>query len=589
MELIYLYIEDDERNIKNCEFNFSPKYNIHYDRSKEELTINMNDNYIENFWDASNILNITAIIGKNGTGKSNLIQCLVKNTKILSTYEEVSVMSDFIYVYETNRKLEIKTTISIKTNKKESIELIKQIEQVKVICYPCIYYNPNIYQDISFDTYKGKASIDVSEKRMIIVDSENFIREDSHYANNIWLYHKYGNTLRQLDFLSKYNDLQINNLRLPKKCFLRCEFLPVFNHIPNDNEAKNFYNRIKTEANLSFIRNENKDVNVLTLFPLYYTLIFELYCYCRDMGIFFNWDDYHYDTITNTFKNEYNSEIGQILLDINLIIGNCYYEYDEHQHGYYVSINTAKKFFSKYFELISIYRNNISQKVSNKTAEFPPSKSLFDSKISVEWEYNMSSGEQMYLNLMSNLYYAKINLNPMISNLFLLLDEPESSFHPEWQRQFMSNLIAFVKEVFTDINVQIILTSHSPIIVSDFPKNNIIFLDIDKEENCKVIKSITQDNTFGSNIHTLYKNSFFLNGLPIGEFAKVKIDRLFKELQAGIVSDKIYKEIQLIGEPLLKNQLVKMYNGYLHNNVNKRVTELEREIENLKKQLNDKD
>ncbi|MDR0605667.1 MAG: hypothetical protein LBG80_15325 [Bacteroidales bacterium] len=136
--------------------------------------------------------------------------------------------------------------------------------------------------------------------------------------------------------------------------------------------------------------------------------------------------------------------------------------------------------------------------------------------------------------------------------------------------------------------MQIILTSHSPIIVSDFPKNNIIFLDTDKDCKCKVVKSITRENTFGANIHTLYKNSFFLNGLPIGEFAKVKIEQLFKKLQAGNIDDKIYKEIQLIGEPLLKNQLMKLYNDNLPNDVNKRVTELEKEIEKLKKQLNDK-
>jgi hypothetical protein len=236
------------------------------------------------------------------------------------------------------------------------------------------------------------------------------------------------------------------------------------------------------------------------------------------------------------------------------------------------------------------YRNNISKKIPNKTEGIIPQKSLFDSKITVEWEYNMSSGEQMYLNLMSSLFYAKeqMDLKPRISNLFLLLDEPEISFHPEWQRQFVNTLIAFVKIVFNEIKVQIILTSHSPIIVSDFPKNNIIFLNTDSEGKCKVVESITRENTFGANIHTLYKNSFFLNGLPIGEFAKVKIDKLFKKLQEGNINDKIYKEIQLIGEPLLKNQLTKMYNDNLPDNVNKRVNELEKEVEKLKKQLNDK-
>ncbi|MDR0605668.1 MAG: ATP-binding protein [Bacteroidales bacterium] len=427
MELIYLYIENDERNIQECQFNFSPRYDCYYKKDSNELTINENNDYVNNFWNASNISNITAIIGKNGTGKSNLIQFLLEH------YEKKNT----IYIYKIDKKLKIETNIpQLKTDKNFNHEFI---EESRVICYPAIYYNPNIYQNISIDFFREKASIDISEKRIVIVDSEKFIREDSHYANNIWHYHKYGNTLRQLDFLSKYSNWEINDLRLPKKCFIRCEFLPVFNHIPYNSDAKDFYNRLKTECKHAYIKDKDtQDTHVLNLFPLYATLIYELYCYCHDMGISFDWNDYYFDTIVDAFMKKCDSKIGQLLLDIDAIIRQVYFEYDERNHGFYASIDRVKNLFSKYFELISVYRNNISKKVSNKTEAFIPPKSLFYSMITVEWEHNMSSGEQMYLNLMSSLYYAKeqMDLQPKISNIFLLLDEPEISFHPEWQRQF---------------------------------------------------------------------------------------------------------------------------------------------------------
>jgi ABC-type transport system involved in cytochrome bd biosynthesis fused ATPase/permease subunit len=81
MELIYLYIENDERNIQECQFNFSPRYDFYYKKESNELIINKQQDYIENFWNTPNISNITAIIGKNGTGKSNLIQVLLKHHK----------------------------------------------------------------------------------------------------------------------------------------------------------------------------------------------------------------------------------------------------------------------------------------------------------------------------------------------------------------------------------------------------------------------------------------------------------------------------------------------------------------------------
>ena len=128
MELIYLYIEDDKRNIKNCEFNFSPKYRIHYEQEKKELIIKEESDYIENFWEASNISNITAIIGKNGTGKSNLIKFLLEKHKGKST----------IYIYIINKELKIRTNISELKTDKEFVE-------ESVICYPTIFHSPNIY------------------------------------------------------------------------------------------------------------------------------------------------------------------------------------------------------------------------------------------------------------------------------------------------------------------------------------------------------------------------------------------------------------------------------------------------------------
>ena len=73
MELVYLWVED-YKNIKKQGFNFSPKFYCEYNDIKKELTINKNDDYIPNFFGEN--INVTAIVGKNGSGKSSILETI---------------------------------------------------------------------------------------------------------------------------------------------------------------------------------------------------------------------------------------------------------------------------------------------------------------------------------------------------------------------------------------------------------------------------------------------------------------------------------------------------------------------------------
>lgn len=82
MELVYLWVED-YKNIHHQGFNFSPRFKCHYDEATNELIIDENKEYVSIFPDN---INITAIVGKNGAGKST-IQKLIFLLIFLKKYE----------------------------------------------------------------------------------------------------------------------------------------------------------------------------------------------------------------------------------------------------------------------------------------------------------------------------------------------------------------------------------------------------------------------------------------------------------------------------------------------------------------------
>ena len=75
-----------------------------------------------------------------------------------------------------------------------------------------------------------------------------------------------------------------------------------------------------------------------------------------------------------------------------------------------------------------------------------------------------------------------------------------------------------------------ILTTHSPLLLGDIPRENIHFLC--RKENADLGQVQTESETFGQNIHTILKDSFFLDHGSVGQFAANKIDELAKRLEA---------------------------------------------------------
>jgi predicted ATP-binding protein involved in virulence len=177
----------------------------------------------------------------------------------------------------------------------------------------------------------------------------------------------------------------------------------------------------------------------------------------------------------------------------------------------------------------------------------------------------MSTGEKSMLSLLARFYSLIANNKNInkdkVKNLIILIDEGELYFHPQWQKEYIYLLIHNLTEIFSSIKIQLILTSHSPFVLSDLPKSNVVFLRRNQETFTAEVCNIDErEQTFAANIHTLFADSFFVRNGLFGEFAKKKIEYVInaineKDKLTKAKASELQKTIDLIGEPVINKKL----------------------------------
>ncbi len=154
------------------------------------------------------------------------------------------------------------------------------------------------------------------------------------------------------------------------------------------------------------------------------------------------------------------------------------------------------------------------------------------------------------------------------SDIVILLDEPDNFMHPETTRRFLSHLEKILTQI-PDKNFQVIISTHSPILLSDVPSSNIIRMKKDSITG-ECVKCEINNQTFGANIHTILSEDFFMNS-TIGKFSENYIKDLISDISDingdtnninKLVSD--YRDrIEIIGEKIIRNRLHHLLNSQL--------------------------
>ena len=205
-----------------------------------------------------------------------------------------------------------------------------------------------------------------------------------------------------------------------------------------------------------------------------------------------------------------------------------------------------------------------------------------------------SSGERAFQNLMSWMYFLSQLDEYMVKSehharkdMIVCLDEVDLSLHPAWQRDFINHLTTLINHCYTEKNIQIIMTTHSPLCLSDFPRQNIIYLK--KTEHGTEVDHFDHKETFGTNLYEIFDDAFYLGNNSMGLFAKKYIGQLIKEIsELSDINEETfnayYSKIECIGDMLIKNKLRNTLINKLNEQQGKEITlaALDKEIELLK-------
>lgn len=167
---------------------------------------------------------------------------------------------------------------------------------------------------------------------------------------------------------------------------------------------------------------------------------------------------------------------------------------------------------------------------------------------------SLSDGEYQFLHSLGMCLLFKDH--PCL----FLLDEPETHFNPDWRAKFISRLRdCLEKGESKKVVREMLITSHSPFIVSDSREEHVLMFE--KNEKTQEVSCMRPDfNTFGASINQITMK-IFDKPETIGGYAHSKLKELEHRFRAGEDGEMLVKEAnKMLGDSIEKIQFI---NGVL--------------------------
>lgn len=583
--LVYIHI-NSHKIIPNLGMRFDPHYDVQasmrplrdYEFHHTYFTLNIaKTESLQDVFYGEHIQGLTAIVGNNGSGKTSALRFLLNAVLSGSAHD----ISGFVVTEANDQSLNVYHSDDVRVEiNAPGISVVQQEDwpEISTFLYGGHVNILSSAEDIMTTELSGL--VNSTEGYLLTADLMHYGRELS--TNGLYSLRDYAtafnsqNQWRVCNFLAQYEGPLKELLSLPNYVLV----------LPNKAGRWSMMHRTNAQERVEYPLLEQDKKWSFREFRLAELIYYSMVNYISDgLGERNIWEGY-IDTWNKTLTRNYQ---GDIVALFRLYINNQHLEQRnqyrvllEYIHEVVENVSVHCQFDERsifhyfYFQVDNDnMRTFLGWLQGNPT--FIASR-YFDLHYAhdVDDFTILSSGEKAMLDMYSRIYDVIISKHQRDSNhewpTLFVFDEAEIGFHPEWQRSYIKNITLFLEEMAqkasalhrryrpesSDFRYQVILTSHSPIILSDIPSQCAIMLRRKYDEKRTENLSTSRKQTFGTNIFELYKDSFFLEGGLVGEFASDYIQQLDKDIENATPEDKeqLKNRVLLVGDRVVRDYLM---------------------------------
>ena len=569
MKLIYCYIEHF-RNIENQDVSLSDEFDCRYRDSKIFIEKRERNPLMDYIYDNGFMSNLRIIVGKTGSGKTNFLQLIG-----MDWWNRKSTADDdaYLLLYKMHNENDF------------FVEEVGLGNKTRAYCFTYDFDKHEIlkYIPAAYDDHEDTYIINAFDRYAFASCPYDNVRQEQMFDNNQFIPRKitqYGKSSvsMECEFLKEYLS-HFSEKSIKRRVSFVIGWKNWQNKIQSDlgeklikREYWTYKDRAEEQRDKNFRNGQyNKPIeydkkstpksrfihDLMVDFAIYLRKWAELveyefpekyYPYTgivydlgiedprelpdgKKMGILKRIDwlcqyiDYHTDEITSNRGLVW--QIGSDIRDLFHLLGKM-------DDKYFTDTE-----FSIPVMDIDVNGKTVMREVFERMEQYRPDQiGIFtECLLPYHWSY-VSSGEYQYAKIWGVLEEYGVRVKMMTQgqkyseaiqpNLILLLDEPENYMHPEMCRTFIRNLNVLLSKRNPNTELQVLISTHSPFMLSDVMASQVIKMDYD--ENGKCVISESKKPYYAANIHSIMADGFFLE-YTIGEQARIFLEDKFKLLQ----------------------------------------------------------
>lgn len=569
MKLIYCYIEHF-RNIENQDVSLSDEFDCRYRDSKIFIEKREKNPLMDYIYDNGFMSNLRIIVGKTGSGKTNFLQLIGMDWWNRKSTADGDA---YLLLYKMHNENDF------------FVEEVGLGNKIRAYCFTYDFDKHEIlkYIPAAYDDHEDTYIINAFDRYAFASCPYDNVRQEQMFDNNQFIPRKitqYGKSSvsMECEFLKEYLS-HFSEKSIKRRVSFVIGWKNWQNKIQSDLDEKlikreywTYKDRAEEQRDKNFRNGQyNKPIeydkkstpksrfihDLMVDFAIYlrkwaemveYEFPEKYYPYTgivydlgiedprelpdgKKMGILKRIDwlcqyiDYHTDEITSNRGLVW--QIGSDIRDLFHLLGKM-------DDKYFTDTE-----FSIPVMDIDVNGKTVMRNVFERMEQYRPDQiGVFtECLLPYHWSY-VSSGEYQYAKIWGVLEEYGVRVKMMTQgqkyseaiqpNLILLLDEPENYMHPEMCRTFIRNLNVLLSKRNPNTELQVLISTHSPFMLSDVMASQVIKMDYD--ENGKCVISESKKPYYAANIHSIMADGFFLE-YTIGEQARIFLEDKFKLLQ----------------------------------------------------------